>query len=165
VQAVVISGAVAPRKEGQRVSVTTSGATVTAPGDLSAVPMVMGVPYTAEYELSELQVKQASASGSEKTMTSARVQVRTLSLVHDRSGYFRVEVTPLYRDTLTHVFTPKKIGAYTIGTLALDSEEFRVPISSKSDQVRIVIKNSSPYPHHIMSATFEAEVIMRSRRM
>lgn len=70
--------------------------------------------------------------------------------MYDSSGYFRVEVTPLYRDTLTHVFMPKKRGQCTIGA-PLDSGEFRVPISSKSDQVWIVIKNSSPYPNHIMS--------------
>jgi hypothetical protein len=54
------------------MTLTTSGNTVTAQGNLSAVPVVLGVPYEAVYEPSA-QLRQQNAQGGEKSLVDVRV--------------------------------------------------------------------------------------------
>ena len=61
------------------------------------------------------------------------------------------------RATYTYTFTPKILGSYSLGTLALQSGEFRLPVNARSSEVIIRILNSSPFPSRIVSATWEGE--------
>lgn len=150
---------------GQRLTVVTDGTTVYRSGNYADVPVVIGVPYVSDYEMSKIRPKSQNASGSEKSLTGARLQLRTVTLVYDNSGYFRVEVTPLHRDTNTSVMTPRRVGEYLLGEVPLDEGEFRFPVGTKSEYATIHIINDSPYPHHIMSASWEGDLVLRSKRM
>lgn len=167
-QLVVRNGAVAPFKVGQLVKLTRSGgspsATFTATGNFVGVPYIAGVQYAFEYTMGEIVPKQKSQSGS-KPMTGARLQLRTVTLVYSDTGYFRVEVTPQFRDTYTYVFTPKTLGQYPVGTMNLESGEFSFPVASKSDQVEIKIINDSHLPCKFTSASWDGELILTARRM
>lgn len=138
---------------------------VTAVGDWSTVPLFMGVKYTFTYGLSEIVLKQSAGQGGERPLTGGRLQVRTLSLVYEASGYFRVVVTPTYGTAYTYTFTPKRLGSYVAGELNLENGEFRFPVFGKSDEVSIQIINDSPFPSNFLNATWEAEFILRTRRM
>ena len=61
------------------------------------------------------------------------------------TGFFQVEVTPEYRDTSTHKFSGRLLGAASssIGQINLETGTFRVPIFSRADRVDIDIKNNS----------------------
>lgn len=153
--------------ESQLFSCTKNGANtaITITGDVSAVPLIIGTQYSFEYEFSEIILKQAAGQGGERPLTGGRLQLRTMSLVFDRTGYFRVEVTPLYGDTYTYKFTPKILSSYVSGSFELQAGEFRFPIAAKSDQVTIRVINDSPYPSRLLSATWEGEFVMRTRRL
>jgi hypothetical protein len=169
-QLVVRPTPVDPFKIGQLIVLTRVGgspsATFTALGDVTGVPYIAGVPYTFEYDLSEIIPKQQlNMSAPMKASTQSRLQIRTVTLAFSGTGYFRVEVTPEFRDTQTYVFTPKILGQYPVGTMNLQSGEFTFPVSSRSNKVTIRIINDSHLPCKFTSAAWEGELVLRARRV
>ena len=118
------------------------------------------------YTFSDLVMRERSSSGGENIIAEGRVQVRYLTVNYADTSYFRLEVTPDYRDTSTHSFTGRLLGSggNLIGSIPLEEGEFRVPIYSKADQVTIEFKNDSPLPCALMSAEFEVSANARSAR-
>ena len=163
----IVRQATSPYKLGQRVIVTKATSntnTVTAIGNFASVPVFIGVPYRFEYVMSELIPRSASPTAV-KPITGGRLQVRTIGFVFEQSGYFRVEVTARYRDTTTTIMTDHVLGQTVIGTQGLRSGTLRVPVQSKSDQVTIKVVNDSHMPSRIMSAVWEGEFTLRSKRL
>jgi hypothetical protein len=98
-------------KVGQRLTpVSTTTFSATYRGNLIGVPAVYGFPYEMRYRFSEPVIREPSPTGGIVGVTNGRLQVRTFSVVYEKTGYFRVETTPLYRDTATVEFTGRQIG-------------------------------------------------------
>ena len=76
-------------------------------------------------------------------------------------------VTPEYRDTSTHKFSGRLLGAASsaIGEINLATGTFRVPIMTRADRVDIDVRNITFLPTLLASAEFEAMFNLRSRRM
>ena len=156
-------------KAGERIPVTTQtndSNQIKVSVDLSSTNYWVGVQYEMAYTFSDLIMREGSRTGGENIIAEGRVQVRYLTLNYADSSFFKVEVTPDYRDTSTHTFTGRLLGSggNLIGSVPLEEGEFRVPVYSKANQVSIVCKNDSPLPCALMSAEFEVSANARSRR-
>jgi len=156
---------------GQRIPVTNSadeGATaiLTANQDMTGVSFFAGEAYTMSYTFSDIVLREPTQSGGLAIITDGRLQIRYGTLTFGESGAFNVDVTPDFRDTSNHTFTGRILGAGTmkLGSVPLESGEFRFPVFSKADQVAITLTNDTPLPCNLLSAEFELSWNPRSRR-
>jgi len=146
---------------------TTNGSTstITAIGDYRNSKFIIGEPYEMHYRFSKQRLTEQGAGSPEYVGT--RLQIHHFYINYEDAGFFKVEVTPENRDTSTHKFTGRLLGAASaaIGQINLDTGTFKVPIMSKSDRVEIDIKNDTFLPTRLASAEFEGTFHMRSRRI
>ena len=156
--------------DGDRVTVSTqsngSNSLVVAES-LTGKNFYIGEAYEMSYEFSDVTLKQQTQSGGYAVIADGRVQLRYANLVYADTGFFQVEVTPDYRDTSTHYFTGRILGSgqMLLGSIPIESGEYRFPVYSKADQTKIVVKNDTPLPCALMSAEFELEWSPRGRRI
>ncbi|QDP59093.1 MAG: putative tail tubular protein [Prokaryotic dsDNA virus sp.] len=155
---------------GERIAVASQADgsnQITADRDMTGVNFYAGEAYEMSYTFSDLVLREGTQSGGLAVMTEGRMQVRYGTITYGSSGSFTVNVTPDFRDTSTHEFTGKILGAGTLllGSVPMESGEFRFPVFSKADQVAITVKNDTPLPTSILSAEFELSWNPRSRRM
>lgn len=132
-----------------------------------AVEFWAGESYEMSYTFSDITLKQQTQTGGYAVIADGRIQLRYGNIIYADTGYFQVEVTPDYRDTSTHYFTGRILGSgeLKIGSIPIESGEYRFPVFSKADQATIVIKNDTPLPSSLMSAEFELDWSPRSRRI
>ena len=150
--------------DGLALNCTNSGSTVTLSSPVSADTDVwVGIPYTMKYTFSE-QLFKAKAGNGKSPSNAAKMLIRNGSIYYDSSAYFKVKVTPKFRDTYENVFTPDVVGSSTIGSLSLDSGFYRFPVFTKPQDTTITIENESALPSTFQSAEFESFVHSRSNR-
>jgi len=125
--------------------------------------VVVGVPYCMKYTFSE-QLFKAPAGNGKSPSNAAKMMIRNCSLYYDKSAYFKVKVTPKFRDTYENIFTPDVVGSSTLGSLSLDSGFYRFPVFTKPQDTTITIENESALPSTFQSAEFESFVHSRSNR-
>jgi len=146
---------------------TTNGSTstITAIGDYRNSKFIIGEPYEMHYRFSKQRLTEQGAGTPEYVGT--RLQIHHFYINYEDAGFFKVEVTPENRDTSTHKFTGRLLGAASaaIGQINLDTGTFKVPIMSKSDRVEIDIKNNTFLPTRLASAEFEGTFHLRSKRI
>ena len=144
-------------------SIDGSTSTITAKGNFTNSKFIIGEPYEMHYRFS----KQKITESGNTEMIGGRLQIHHFYIKYEDAGFFKVEVTPENRDTSTHKFTGRLLGAASasIGQVNLDTGTFRVPIMSKSDRVDIDIKNDTFLPTRLASAEYEGVFHMRSRRI
>lgn len=126
--------------------------TVSAVGDYSAGRVYFGVPYTMCVELS----KQFPREGDQSSIITGRCQMRRIAFSFKKSGYFEVEVTPESRETRTKAMTGAILGTGNLVNVPhiIEQGVFKVRVNSRSDTVKIVVKNPSYVPSVITSATW-----------
>jgi len=139
-----------------------SNSLITASGDFRNSKFVIGESYEMHYRFSKQRLTENASE-----LISGRLQLHHFYIKYEDSGFFQVEVTPENRDTSTHKFTGRLLGAASasIGLINLDTGTFKVPIMSKSDRVNIDVKNNTFLPTLLASAEYEGVFHMRSRRM
>ena len=125
--------------------------------------VVVGIPYTMKYTFSE-QLFKAKAGNGKSPSNAAKMMIRNGSLYYDKSAYFKVKVTPKFRDTYENIFTPDVVGSSVLGSLSLDSGFYRFPVFTKPQDTTITIENESALPSTFQSAEFESFVHSRSNR-
>ncbi len=141
---------------GRNIVLTSqAGTSITALGNYSTTQVVIGETYSHQMRLSKLFLRRSNQGGAETVVTNGRLQLHFMRLLVSDSKYFRVEVTPLYRSTITHVFTGRPTGAMITGTSTAVDTEFRFGIHSKNDQVQIDIINDSHFQCRFLSAEWE----------
>ncbi len=146
----------------------TNGSTTTieANGDYRNAKFIIGEPYDMHYRFSKQRITETPQQNSAEIISS-RLQLHHFYIKFEKSGFFQVEVTPELRDTSTHKFSGRFLGAASsvIGQLNLETGTFRVPIMSRADKVDIDVKNKTFLPTLLASAEYEAMFHMKSRRM
>jgi hypothetical protein len=123
----------------------------------------VGTPYTFRYQFSE----QVMKGNNNEPMSSGRLQLRNMTVVYSKTGYFETKVTPSTRTTSTNKFNARLIGSANnvIGQAALETGLFRFPVLSKAGEVEIEIQSDSYFPCVFQSAEWEGFFVMRSRRI
>lgn len=160
----VILGAAFGNQKGTLLTITRpSPTTIRAAGDYSVGTCFVGRKYVMRYRLSELYYRDQKSGA----IQSGRLQLSRMYLVHDKSGYFRVEVTPKARETYTYPFTGKVLGDSTLvlGSPALSSGKFLFPIRSNNLGCRIDIVNDSHLPSTLQSAEWEGDFVAFTSRV
>lgn len=155
--------------------VTTSGlslqttqvntTTLRVPGNYTTGVWI-GSKYTMIYEFSEQVLKSPSQTGGMATISTGRYQIRYGSISYGNSAYFKVKVQIDAGSTYEYAFTGRTLGALnnTIGSVSLDSGNFRFPVYSRNSQVKLIVENDSPLPSNLLSAEYEALFSDRSAR-
>jgi hypothetical protein len=150
--------------DGLALNCTNSGSRVTLTNPLSADTDVwVGIPYTMKYTFSE-QLFKAKAGNGKSPSNAAKMRIRNGSVYYAESAYFKVKVTPKFRDTYENIFTPDVVGSSTLGSLTLGSGFYRFPVFTKPLDTTITIENESALPSTFQSAEFESFVHTRSNR-
>jgi len=150
--------------DGLALNCTNSGSTVTLSSPVTSDTDVwVGLPYTMKYTFSE-QLFKAKAGNGKSPSNAAKLMVRNGSVYYDKSAYFKVKVTPKFRDTYENIFTPDVVGSSVLGSLSLDSGFYRFPVFTKPQDTTITIENESALPSTFQSAEFESFVHTRSNR-
>ena len=152
-----------PTQKGVDISVTRpTTATVQAVGDYSANAVILGVPYTFDYSFSHQFMKSENVA-----TTSGRLQLRTFRIVYEDTTFFKIQVTPLFRDTYEYEFNGLFLneGASLLDTVRLSDGTFRFPVQAQNDQVTISVTSDSHLPCAFQSAEWEGFYTVRSRRL
>jgi|TARA_R110001606_G_scaffold9013_2_gene39356 hypothetical protein len=149
-------------------NVSTSGATIVIAGNHTSTEFYVGERYTMTYEFSEPTLKEPTASGGRVAITGGRLQIKHWLLRYQDSGGFTVKVQHKNSSTSQdYVFTGRIIGggANLLGSTALDSGDFRFPVMSKAERIRVIIESDSHLPCQFLSAEWEGNMHLRSRRV
>ena len=158
-------------KSGQVITTSNSTdgstSTITANGDYRNSKFIIGEPYEMHYRFSSQRLTAGTSGQPGGEYISGRLQLHHFYIKFEDTGFFKVEVTPENRDTSTHKFTGRLLGAASsaIGEINLETGTFRVPIMSRADRVNIDVKNDTFLPTQLSSAEYEAMFHMRSRRV
>lgn len=137
---------------------------VTASGNYAGSSFHIGVPYTMTYGFSPQYVRERDGSQS---IQSGRLQMRTMRVNFEDTGFFKIEVTPDHRQTYAYEYsgvTLNQAGSI-IGEVVLNDGTFRFPLQSKNDRVKIEIKSDSFLPCAFQSAEWEGFYNIRSKRI
>ena len=137
---------------------------VYASGDYSASPVLIGIPYTMTYQFSTQHIKEKNSTQS---VQSGRLQLRTMRVNFENTGFFKVQVTPEARQTYEYEYTGVTLNqaGSVIGDVILNDGTFRFPIQSKNDRVAIQIVSDSYLPCAFQNAEWEGFYNIRSKRI
>jgi hypothetical protein len=126
----------------------------------------IGDKYTMLYEFSEQLIKTANQAGGITAVLGGRYQIRYGTLAYGNSAYFKVKVQIDAGSTYEYPFTGRNMGAINnlVGSISIDSGNFRFPVYSRNSQVKILVENDSPLPSNLLSAEYEALFSDRSLR-
>lgn len=122
--------------------------TVRASGDHSESGCILGTPYGFRYEFSRFYMRDQDG----QAMEDGRTVCKSATLYLEDTGYLKAEV--IRKDqTRTYEITGLKLANEPIvNTPPISSGEFRVPLHSNNENVRLVLSSDSPYPVQITKA-------------
>ena len=152
-------------KPGTAVDVLWDGTNAKILGNYVGAQVTIGQVYAFKYRLSPITLRQAGATGGQKSDTEGRLQIRKVSFNYADTGFFEIKVTPEGRDTNTYTYSGKKVGqdSGTIGTYTVSTGRFQVPVITRNTSVNITLENFSPLPCSFLSADWEGMYVKRSR--
>jgi hypothetical protein len=135
-------------------------------GDVRTKPFWLGIPYTFQYRLSTVYRRDVSTNGIIAD-TGGRLQLRSLSLDFNGTGYFRVEVTPKGRSTSSHIYSGRFVGVSDplLGVAPVEDGSYKARLFSKNNQVTIDLVNDSFLPCQFTGAVWEGEFNELARKV
>jgi len=157
----LLGGTVLPR-------ISQSTTQLVVKGNVTSIPLWVGVKYDLVYQPSRPMIRVSSGQGGSKvSINDGRFQVKRGTLSYNNSLYFKVEVTPPFRDTYTYSFTGFNLGTgdSIISSLVLKNGTFDFPIMSKNEGLVVKFINDSPFPSALMTLDWEAFYHNRAQRV
>ena len=144
--------------------VSHGGETVTVRGDASDKKFFAGIPYRSTYTFSQQAIREQSKGNA---ITTGRLQLRSMTLNCDDTGYLEMEVTPSFRQTSRYIFTGRELGHGTnvIGDIPLYTGKIKVPVLSLNTQVSIAATSASFLPFALVNASWEGFYNTRHRQV
>ena len=149
-------------------NVSVSGSTIVVSGDKTSTEFYVGERYTMTYEFSEPTLKEGTANGGRVAIAGGRLQIKHWLLRYQDSGDFKVKTEAKGSSNVQSFnFTGRIIGggANLLGTTTLTSGDFKFPVMSKADRVKVTIESDSHLPCQFLSAEWEGSMHLRSRRV
>lgn len=131
---------------------TISGTTVTAVGDWSAHPMLIGESFEAYATLSPQYVRDANDIAT----LDAKLKLKTMSVNYSDTGYLEAVVAPLGRDAKTKVFNARRLGSIDslIGSFPIGTGTFRFSVGSDAVTTEIKLRSEHFLPFTVVSAAW-----------
>jgi hypothetical protein len=165
---VTAGDAVTVMEPGLEIKIVSSTPTlVVLQGDLRGVSLYFGTNYEMRYKLSTIFIRQESRAGGVSVVTEGRLQLLQLLLQFSKTAYFRVEVTPMARETRAYFSMGRLMGDPNnmVDVVNLSDGAFRVPLLSKNDRIAIEIVNDSYLPACLLSAEWIGNYVQKSTRI
>ena len=136
----------------------TDNLTVKVKGDHTNDNIIGGIRYTAYFTLPHIYYRQKDSNGNDVALDGS-LQLFDIWFNYARTGYFKVEVTPLYQDTSVYVFNGKTIGtpSTTLNQTPIVDGEFPVAVLCRSKEVEIKVVNDSYLPSNFISALWNGD--------
>jgi len=144
-----------------------SSTTLRVTGDYSADDCYIGAVFTFTYGMSEQIMKSSGFGGGDSARTDGRLQLNRWRILYANTGYFKVEVTPKYRDTFEYKFTGRILGEGTnpVGSAPISDGMFTFPVKAGAHQVDVTISSDSHLPCSLQSAEWEGIFIAKTKRV
>ena len=141
--------------------------TLTVRGDLTGAEFFVGESYPMLYEFSTQYLKEQPPGGGMAVISGPKLQLRTWTMLFDKTSSFNIKITPRGRDTMTYPYTGFEVGdqEISLGELALRVSKFRVPVMAQNIEAKIEITSSSPLPCRLQSAEWEGFYHTRAARL
>ena len=141
--------------------------TLTVRGDLTAAKFFVGELYDMTYEFSTQYLKEQPPGGGMAVIAGPKLQLRTWTMLFDKTSSFSIKVTPRGRDTMTYPYTGFELGdqEISLGELAVRTSKFRVPVMAQNIEAKIEVVSSSPLPCRLQSAEWEGWYHTRAARL
>jgi hypothetical protein len=162
-------------QHGQLVQVLSSTAaggaggngTLTVRGNLTAAKFYVGELYDMLYEFSTQYLKEQPPGGGMAVIAGPKLQLRTWTMLFDKTSSFSIKITPRGRDTMTYPYTGFEVGdaEISLGELAVRTSKFRVPVMAQNIEAKIEVVSSSPLPCRLQSAEWEGYYHTRAARL
>ena len=146
---------------------TGGNGTLTVRGDLTGAEFFVGELYSMLYEFSTQYLKEQPPGGGMAVISGPKLQLRTWTMLFDKSSSFNIKITPRGRDTQTYPYTGFEVGdqEVALGELALRTSKFRVPVMAQNIEAKIEVTSSSPLPCRLQSAEWEGFYHTRAARL
>lgn len=128
--------------------------------------MWVGIPFTFSYTFSE-QVPAQYDGGSKTVYQYGRLTLRSMKVSYFNTGKFDVIITPTGRDPFITKFTGTILGSLSaiLGKINVNSGIFKFPVNCRSNEVRITIESSYPFPATFNTAEYQATFTNNAGRM
>ena len=141
--------------------------TLTVRGDLTGAEFFVGELYDMLYEFSTQYLKEQPPGGGMAVISGPKLQLRTWTMLFDKSSFFNIKITPRGRDTQTYPYSGFELGdqEVSLGELALRTSKFRVPVMAQNIEAKIEVTSSSPLPCRLQSAEWEGFYHTRAARL
>lgn len=141
--------------------------TLVVRGNLTSAKFFVGELYEMLYQFSTQFLKEQPPGGGMAVIGGPKLQLRTWTVVFDKTSHFQLKVTPKGRDTYVYPYNGIQIGdaEVGIGEVPLQTGSFRVPVMAQNVDARIEIASNSPLPCRIQSAEWEGWYHSRATRL
>ena len=114
---------------------------------------------------SEFVKEGGSSSGGKSAVKEGRLQIRNFTVSFNDSGFFKTEVTPYKRNPSINTFTGSVVGSSLMGTVNLETGNFKFPVQSTNENLKVIIKNNSFLPSTFVNAEWEGFWHQRGRNI
>lgn len=141
--------------------------TLVVRGNLTAASFWVGELYSMQYEFSTPYLKEQPQGGGVAVIAGPRLQLRTWTLIHDKSGHFELRITPRGRATRAHAYNGLTMGdaGVQLGEVPQQVGKFRVPVLAQNIDTKVEIFSRSPLPCRVQSAEWEGMYFSRTERL
>ena len=140
--------------------------TLVVRGDLTAAKFYVGELYDLLYEFSTQYIKEQPPGGGMAIAAGPKLQLRTWTMIFDKTSAFEIKVTPRGRDTNTYPYNAITPGdASLLGSPGIKTNRFRVPVMTENLNAVIQLTSNSPLPCRFQSAEWEGWYHTRATRL
>lgn len=143
--------------------VSQAGAVLTFKNvDLTNSQFVVGFQYDFSWKLSPIYMRDRNLVA----IQDGRLQLRRISFLYNYSGPFTTAFTPAARQTYVSTFSGFRVGASgdDLGSLSLDSGEFRVAVNGIGEKLDLVITGKTPWRVRFSTLEWDGSYRPKKRR-
>lgn len=128
--------------------------------------LIIGVTYTSRWDMGTIYKKRTLQGGGSQTVEGV-LMLKDLELVYSESGYFDVQIKPLYieQEPSHYICTCTDLGTNSaiVGKISVNTDLFLIPVLAKNDEVEISIINDSYLPSTFSSISWLGELNIRGK--
>lgn len=131
---------------------------VTGAGNLTAVPVLIGLLYPMTWELSTIYFRNQKGGADQR----GRLRLGYIEFSYEPMTDVTITVTPQGRSPYSYVFHDPTAQQFQ-APADLEIAPFRVPVQCRNEDATIVLSNNTPGSTRIVAWDWEGMLVVRSR--
>lgn len=142
---------------------TVAGSTLTFKNvDLTTSQFIVGFRYDFVWKLSPIYMRDKNMVA----IQDGRLSLRRISFLYNYSGPFTTAFTPTARQTYRSTFSGFRVGASgdDLGSLSLDSGEFRVAVNGAGETLDLTVTGTTPWRVRFSTLEWDGAYRPKKRR-